>query len=70
MQEEWVSTGEVARRVGYSTRWVEHQIELGRLPATAFIGARKRTYRVRTSDLEVFVRTFFEKAPAPEASKR
>lgn len=54
MDKQWLSTGEIARRVGFSERWVLRQIECGRLRATAFTPGRKVTYRIRLADFEAF----------------
>lgn len=60
MDSEWMTTGKVARRFGYTTRWVEEQIALRRLPATAFVAGGKRSYRIRTSDVDAFAASWFE----------
>lgn len=60
MDTQWLTTRDVAGRLGYTTRWVEQQIALRRLRATAFIANGKRTYRIRASDVDEFVATCFE----------
>jgi hypothetical protein len=71
MRKEWYSTADVSDRVGYSVRWVERQIDLGRLRAVAYDGGNKRSFRIRNSDYEAFWRTYFHDAQVcPPASER
>jgi len=51
---DWLTTGEVAVRLGYSIPWVREQIRLGRLPARQYMHAQRRSLRVHVGDLERF----------------
>jgi len=59
---EWLTTGRVARRLGYSTAWVRAQIADGRLPARACSTAGRRSIRVDSRDLAKFVERFMDDA--------
>jgi excisionase family DNA binding protein len=49
-----MTAADAAAELGYSARWVRHQIELGRLKAYAFTAGKRRTLRIRREDLEDF----------------
>ncbi len=51
MDEEWISTAEVARRLGLTTRTIYGFIDRGELPAYRM----GRVIRVRVVDLEAFI---------------
>lgn len=52
---DWLTTGQVAERLGYSIPWVREQINRGRLPARQFQSNERRSIRIHHRDLERFV---------------
>jgi excisionase family DNA binding protein len=62
MEPDWLSTGDIAERVGYTVRWVERQIANGRLVAIAYDGGARRTFRVRREDFARFWLEYFHDA--------
>lgn len=71
MRKQWYTTGEVADLLGYTPRWVRRQIEAERLTAYAFDGGDRRTFRIRGSDLDAFIRRFVRDASRlPPQSER
>jgi excisionase family DNA binding protein len=62
MEEEWLTTGEVAERLGYSVPWVREQINRGRLPAREFRNRERRSLRIHRRDLDRFVRCWLRPA--------
>lgn len=53
--DEWMTTADVARALGYTQAWVRSQILSGRLPAQQHIGDNRRSYRIRRADYLLFV---------------
>jgi excisionase family DNA binding protein len=61
--EGWLSTEDVARYIGgVSARWVRNQIDSGKLPARALMTGARPTYRIRQTDVQVFMRTYIRDA--------
>lgn len=52
----WLSTEDAARELGMSPDWVRRQIAAGRLVARVWNVGRRKTIRIRQSDLNAFVR--------------
>src|SRR6476659_8050659 len=46
LENPWLSTDEVAQRIGMSPEWVRRQIVAGRLRATVFRTGKRPTYRI------------------------
>jgi excisionase family DNA binding protein len=61
-KSEWVTPADAAGELGYSARWVRHQIEEGRLKAYAFTAGSRRTLRIRREDLEAFRKRYVRDA--------
>jgi excisionase family DNA binding protein len=57
-KRELLTTGEVARYFGRSTRWVWRQIEAGRLGAYIFTPNERRVIRVSNEDVLAFEKQF------------
>lgn len=57
--DHWLSTDDVARAIGgVSQRWVRKQIEGGRLRARVFLTGDRATYKIRATDLSVFLSAY------------
>jgi excisionase family DNA binding protein len=54
MDNEYLTTGEVARELGYSIPWVRSQIDAGRLRAECYRVGPRRSIRVRAADVRRF----------------
>lgn len=53
---QWLSTEDAAREIGGVTpRWVRKQIEEGRLRSRVLLTGDRATYRIRRTDLLVFL---------------
>jgi hypothetical protein len=51
----WLSTEQIAERIGMTGEWVRRQVLAGRLKAVVFRTASRATYRVRETDLREFL---------------
>jgi len=61
--DQWIGTEEAAREIGGVTaRWLRMQILNGNLPARTLLTGRRVTYRIRRSDLKVFMARFIREA--------
>ena len=59
------------RLLGFTPRWVRRQIEAERLIAYAFDAGDRRSLRIRSDDLDRFMRRYFRDARAlPPKSER
>jgi hypothetical protein len=62
-RDQWIGTEEAAREIGGVTaRWLRMQILNGNLPARTLLTGRRVTYRIRQSDLKVFMARFIREA--------
>jgi hypothetical protein len=51
----WLSTEEVAARVGMTAEWVRQQVMAGRLNARVYRTGTRTTYRIRDIDVVLFI---------------
>lgn len=57
-ESEWLSTKQIALKLGMTSEWVRREIVAGRLSATYYDGRGRRTYRVHQSDLRTYLRQY------------
>ena len=57
-RDRWLSTQEVAERLGMSSEWVRRQILAGRMRAVVYQTSGRSIYRVSESALDEFTRRF------------
>lgn len=63
---KWLSTEQIADRVGMTAEWVRRQVLAGRLRAVVFRTGTRATYRVREGDLRDFMDTWSVTKDRPE----
>lgn len=63
----WYSTAAAAETVGMSRRWINYQIESGKLRARD-VGTTKKQYRISEDDLREFMASHPEVEPTTEAA--
>jgi Helix-turn-helix domain len=57
-QAKWLSTQEVATRLGMSSEWVRRQVLAGRLKAVVYRTTSRAVYRISETSLADFRRRF------------
>jgi excisionase family DNA binding protein len=57
-RDRWLSTTEVADRLGMGPEWVRRQIQAGRLQAVVYRTSSRPVYRVSESALAAFQRSY------------
>lgn len=62
----WLSTEQVARRVGMTPEWVRRQIVAGRLRARVFRTGDRPTYRIGEQDFRRFMRQWSVRTDDPD----
>lgn len=60
--DEWMTTYDVARELGYTQGWVRTQIAAHRLVAQQHLSSNRRSYRIRREDFNRFVRRWMRQA--------
>ena len=63
-QAKWLSTQEVATRLGMSSEWVRRQVLAGRLKAVVYRTTSRSVYRISETSLADFRRRFSGEAPS------
>jgi excisionase family DNA binding protein len=62
----WLSTEQIAERVGMTGEWVRRQIIAGRLRALVFRTGSRATYRISEADLRHFMAEWSVATDDPE----
>ncbi len=61
-QDEWMTTSDVAKELGYTQAWVRTQIAAHRLPAQQHLSSNRPSYRIRRTDFVAFVNRWMGRA--------
>jgi hypothetical protein len=64
--QNWLSTEQVARRVGMTPEWVRRQIVAGRLSARVFRTGDRATYRIAERAFREFMRRWSRRTDDPD----
>jgi len=64
--ERWLSTEQIAERVGMTGEWVRRQVIAGRLVALVFRTGSRSTYRISEAELSRFMNEWSVKTDSPE----